>query len=71
MTKMLHTEISIEVGRMIYATHDYYDSYAFAAGYLGSMLAELIADLPKHKQKEAVQNLQNTALKYATMNAAK
>lgn len=71
MSKMLHTEISVEVNRMTDATRDYHDSYAFAAGYLGSMLAQLIADLPKHKQREAVRNLQDTASKYAQLAANK
>ena len=71
MTKMLYTEINVEVNRMTDATHDYHDTYAFAAGYLGTMLSSLIADLPKHKQREAIQNLQNTALKYRTLSATK
>lgn len=71
MSKMLPTEISVEVYRMTDAARDYHDSYAFAAGYLGSMLADLIADLPKNKQVAAVKQLQATALKYATLAARK
>ena len=64
MTKATYSEISAIVNEMTDATRDHHDSYAFAAGYLGSMLAGLIADLPKHKQAEAIRTLQATTRKY-------
>ena len=65
MAKMLYTEVNVIVNNMTDATRDHHDSYAFAAGYLGSMLAGLIAELPKHKQLEAIRTLQATTRKYA------
>jgi hypothetical protein len=33
-------------------TNEAYDGYAFAAGYLGSMLADVISELPKARRAE-------------------
>ena len=33
-------------------TNETYDGYAFAAGYLGSMLADVISELPKARRAE-------------------
>lgn len=71
MNKMLPTQISVEVDRMIDATNQYHDSYAFTAGYLGSLVTALIADLPQLAQREVVRNLQDTARKYTQLGANK
>ncbi len=65
MAKATYTEISVIVNEMTDTTRAHHDTYAFAAGYLSSLLASIIADLPKHKQAEAIRNLQATTLKYA------
>lgn len=64
MTKATYSTLSAIVNEMTEATRTEYDSYAFAAGYLGTMVASLIAELPKHKQKEMILQLQATTLKY-------
>jgi hypothetical protein len=66
MTKATYTEISVIVYDMTEATYQANGgTYAFAAGYLSSMVAQLIVDLPKHKQLEAIRNIQATTLKYS------
>lgn len=65
MSKATYTEISAIVNEMTETTRAHHDTYAYAAGYLSSMMADLIADLPKSKQAEAIRNLQATTRKYA------
>lgn len=43
------------------ASYHKYGSHSHAAGYMQSMLVGLIADLPKHKQAELMQQLAETA----------
>jgi hypothetical protein len=38
-------------------------SHSFAAGYLESMLASAIVDMPRHKQLECLKSLQNANYK--------
>lgn len=38
-------------------------SHSFAAGYLESMLANAIADMPRHKQIECLNSLQSANYK--------
>ena len=38
-------------------------SHSFAAGYLESMLANAIADMPRHKQLECLKSLQSANYK--------
>ena len=39
------------VGSLINKSHHKYESYSFAAGYLQSMVTELIMELPKEKRE--------------------
>ena len=65
MSKATYTEISAIVNEMTETTRAHHDTYAYAAGYLSSMMADLIAALPKSKQAEAIRTLQATTRKYA------
>ena len=65
MTKMTYSEIRETVGQLTDASRAYHENYAFAAGYLGSMVAELVAQLPKNKQAEYIRGMQETVKKYA------
>lgn len=40
------------VNEVVNRSNEFYDGYAFAAGYLGMMLKEVIMDLPKAKRAE-------------------
>jgi hypothetical protein len=71
MAKMNYAEIRVTVGEMTDVTRTYHDGYAFAAGYLGSMVSELVAALPKHKQVEYIRSMQETTKKYADLVAEK
>lgn len=39
------------VGTLVNKSHHKYESYSFAAGYLQSMVAEVIMELPKEKRE--------------------
>ena len=39
------------------STYKLYGDYGYAAGYYGSMIADLISQLPKHKRAEYRQTL--------------
>ena len=65
MTKATYSTCSAIVNEMTAATVAHYDTHAFAAGYLSTLVASLIADLPKHKQNEVIRQLQATTQKYA------
>ena len=55
MNKIKHEaefrETQAIVGSLINKSHHKYESYSFAAGYLQSMVAELIMELPKEKRE--------------------
>jgi hypothetical protein len=40
------------IGELTNSTNEYYNGYAFAAGYLGMQLGDAIALLPKAKREE-------------------
>lgn len=65
MTKLTYSEISAIVGTMTETTRSAHDSYAFPAGYLSSVVSELIVDLPVRRQAEVIRSLQNLTAKYA------
>lgn len=61
MAKFTSAEITPVVETMIKLSHAKHGNHSFAAGYLGSMLSQVLVDLPKHKQAEILQRLQVTA----------
>ena len=42
-------------------SYEKYGSYSYAAGYYESTIAQLVAELPAHKQREFLQNLARIA----------
>jgi len=52
------------VNAMSDASHKLYGDYAYAAGYFGSMIADLVAQLPKAKRAEVRAQLLKTADKH-------
>ena len=44
-------------------TYEQCKSHSFATGYLESMLANAIVDMPRHKQLECLKSLQNANYK--------
>lgn len=52
------------VNSMCDASHKLYGDYAYAAGYFGSMIADLVAQLPKAKRAEVRAQLLKTADKH-------
>jgi hypothetical protein len=49
------------ISELTNATNEYYNGYAFAAGYLGMQLGEAIALLPKAKREEFRNRMANKA----------
>jgi hypothetical protein len=58
--KMTYSELSVEMKNFAAATREHYGSHAFACGFLESSLANVLADLPAHKQMELVRAMQKT-----------
>lgn len=52
------------INAMSDTTHKLYGDYAYAAGYFGSMIADLVAQLPKAKRAEVRAQLLKTADKH-------
>jgi len=52
------------INAMSDSTHKLYGDYAYAAGYFGSMIADLVAQLPKAKRAEVRAQLLKTADKH-------
>jgi hypothetical protein len=55
--KMLYSEVMTELREFSTASRAKYDSYSYAAGFLESMVGDLIADLPAEKQADALRHL--------------
>jgi hypothetical protein len=52
------------VNSMTDSTHKLYGDYAYVAGYYGSMIADLVAQLPKAKRAEVRAQLLKSAEKF-------
>lgn len=52
--KLDYAALSAEIGTFIAATNEIFGSHSYAAGALQSQLASTLADLPAHKQQEAI-----------------
>ena len=59
MTKLTYTEIANELRQTSQVSLEVKGSYAYATGMYESIIAGLLADLPKHKQLEVVRSLQS------------
>jgi hypothetical protein len=48
-------------------TNKEFDTYAFATGWYESMILSLMAEVPRHKQAEIIQSLQERTAKGRTV----
>ena len=69
-------ETSQSINDMVQSSHDLYGNYSYAAGYMQSMLAEVIDQLPKVKRdglrnqlRRQAQNNKNAQLANALREA--
>ena len=65
MNKLTYLEVSATLND--YANLSYQDrgSFSYACGTFQSMLSSLVADLPKHKQAEFLQTLEDAMKRVA------
>ena len=56
-------ETSQAVGELMSASYNLYGNYAYAAGFLESMVKDLVAELPKARRAEVRRQFQERALK--------
>lgn len=61
LTKVTREQARAELKNFTEATYPKYQSYAYAAGYLESLAAELIAELPKARQVQVIKQLREFA----------
>lgn len=47
-------------------SYEFYDGYAYAAGFLGSMLREAIAELPRARREAMREQLNRKAQEFVT-----
>ena len=59
MTKLTYIEIANELRDTSKVCMETMGSYAYATGTYESLIASLVADLPKHKQLEVVRSLES------------
>ena len=57
MTKVTYSEVANELRETSKVCMEVKGSYAYATGVYESILAGLVADLPKHKQAEVMRTL--------------
>jgi hypothetical protein len=61
--KLQKDEIKSALTSFIGATYQKFDSHSYATGYLESLLASVLVDLPRHKQVEVLTQLHDHARK--------
>lgn len=61
LTKVTYEQAKAELKNFSEASYAKYQGYAYAAGYLESFAAELIAELPKARQAELLTQLRRSA----------
>ena len=64
------TEAKQLIDRLIEDSVSKYQSFAYAAGYLGSMLSECLATMPEHSRREFIRQLERSC-KTTTQKTAK
>lgn len=61
-SKLQYAEIHNVIREFSDASQTKYNSYAYAAGYLESQLAQVVSDLPANKQTEIMNLFQRTII---------
>jgi hypothetical protein len=56
--KLQFSEVSKQLNAFSEASYKKYGSYSYASGYFESSLAQVLADLPAHKQAEVLRCMQ-------------
>ena len=59
MSKLTYSDIAAELRDTSQVSMQTKGSYSYATGYYESIIAGLVADLPKHKQMEVIRSLQS------------
>ena len=59
MSKLTYSDIAAELRDTSQVSMQTKGSYSYATGYYESIIAGLVADLPKHKQMEVIRTLQS------------
>ena len=71
MTKKYNREQIIDVlDEFCETTYEHWGTYSYATGALQMQLSTLLADAPKHKQEEVLNNLKALTAKYSKEKAA-
>jgi hypothetical protein len=60
MTKVTYTEIALELRETSKVCMETKGSYSYVCGTYESIIADVVADLPKHKQAEVMRLLAKT-----------
>lgn len=60
MTKVTYTEIALELRETSKICMETKGSYSYVCGTYESIIADIVADLPKHKQAEVMRLLAKT-----------
>lgn len=59
MTKLKYSDIAMELRETSKVSMETKGSYSYATGLYEAIIAELVSDLPKHKQLEVVRGLES------------
>lgn len=58
------------INEFVTNTNRHFDGYSFTAGYLSTLLGDVIAELPKARRAELRNQLYRKAMEYQTKEAA-
>lgn len=61
-TKLSYNECKAELQLFTEAAYAKYGSHSYAAGYLESMLAEVLAELPKATQARLIESVRTSSV---------
>ena len=61
-TKLSYSECKVELQRLSDASYAKYGSHSYAAGYFESMLAEVLAELPKATQARLIESVRTASV---------
>jgi len=59
MSKLKYSDIALELRETSKLSMEVKGSYSYATGAYESIIADIVADLPEHKQREVVRNLES------------
>ena len=65
MKRLDYYEVDTVIREFTDTTKEYFGNHAYSAGFLGSMLNQLMTEVPVNRQQELLEYLKTFTLKYS------